>query len=238
MLCNIFAIFSDNHSNWEYCCKKKECFKDIKVFDLGYPRFDLLFDTKELSNDKNIVFTWIPRWSTDGKYNDETGFFKYSEFLINYFKIHKDIYLIIRPHPNMFNHFINSGIMSKEDVENYYLNINQIDNIEMDYNLDYLDTLKKSDVLIADMSSINFEFFLMKKPIIYCGKSDDFNLEGKDMMKSYYFINNKIELEHYLNEMVIGIDQNKEIREDMANFYINKTPKNIGEAIIDTCLKF
>ena len=243
---NLFVIFSESESNREYCLKEKErirWYKDLHVFYLGFPRFDLydrkwMEATTEIKKcEKNRYFTWIPRWATNSEENDGTGFFAYHEHLVSYFRKHRELKLKIRPHPLMFQNFIRVGKMTEKEVEEFRIKIAEETNIELDDNIDYLETFCQTDVLIADMSSINFEFFLTGKPIIYCGDTEEYNKETEDMMRYCYKINNWGNLETYLDMLAKGDDPDRIQRYDAAKKYFENVPQKIGEAIIDKCLE-
>lgn len=236
-LANLFAVFSDSITNAEYCRKQANrlCL-DLHVFYLGYPRFDLL--KRNIINSNNIhVFTWIPRWSVDAVNNDATSFFKYNENLIKYFQSHRDLQLIIRPHPLMFDNFVKLGIMTSDEVEKYKDDIDKENNIFLDNNIDYLDTFAETDVLIADMSSINYEFYLLGKPMIYCGNPLEYNVESKKMMECSYIVSDWKELENSIENLCDGIDPTFVERERDINKIFSNIPTNIGKKIINECVR-
>ena len=127
--------------------------------------------------------------------------------------------------------------MTEKEVEEFRIKIAEETNIELDDNIDYLETFCQTDVLIADMSSINFEFFLTGKPIIYCGDTEEYNKETEDMMRYCYKINNWGNLEVYLDMLAKGDDPDRIQRYDAAKKYFENVPQKIGEAIIDKCLE-
>lgn len=247
MFRNIYAIFCDNLSNMEYCLKRKKevkWYKGLNIYYLGFPRFDLYSDVIQnqevlhRKNKKNICYTWIPRWSMDSVNNDATGFFDYCEHLINYFTVHRELKLIIRPHPMMFTNFIEKGFMSEEAVKEFCRKLRNFDNISLDNHLDYMETFRITDVLIADLSSLNIEFFITGKPVIYCGDLNEFNRETKRMVELFYTINNWGEMKQCLDQLALGIDRNKKERYKAISEFLQKIPGNIGEAILNECLKF
>ena len=87
-----------------------------------------------------------------------------------FFKQHSELKLIIRPHQLMFPNFINNHIMKKEEVNDLKAFVNSLPNVFFDNELDYYLSFQRADVLIADFSSLIVEFFLTKKPIVYCGE--------------------------------------------------------------------
>lgn len=232
LLSDVYAIFSDCITNYNYCLKEHyECYPDIHLFYYGFPRFDIV---RKMQNRKceRKVFTWIPRWNTDTVNNDGTSFFKYKDLLVDYFNSHPDLSLIIRPHPNMFKHFIKIGLMSEKDVKYYLDKVNCINNVCMDDNMDYLQTFEKTDVLIADMSSINYEFYLTGRPIIFCGDTSHFNEETRIMYNLMYNVSDWQGLKGWIEKIINGYDPSfKERRLDILKAF-NELPDNIGDAIV------
>lgn len=236
-LANVYAVFSESDSNARYC--KEQAVKwhlDLQVFNLGFPRFDLFKRNVTKFKKNGRVFTWIPRWSVDAEENDATSFFKYNENLMEYFRLHKELKLILRPHPLMFDHFVKLGIMTVEDVEIYKSNIDKENNIFLDDNIDYLETLVETDVLIADMSSINYEFYLMGKPMIYCGDPSEYNAETQKMMEYSYIVSNWVELKNKIELLANDVDPTFDDRARDIDDIFSNMPTNIGAAIIDKCL--
>lgn len=236
-LANVYVVFSESDSNALYC--KEQAVKwqlDLQVFNLGFPRFDLFKRNATKFKKNGRVFTWIPRWSVDAKGNDATSFFKYNENLMEYFRLHKELKLILRPHPSMFDHFVKLGIMTMEDIETYKSNIDKEHNIFLDDNIDYLETLTETDVLIADMSSINYEFYLMGKPMIYCGDPSEYNAETQKMMGYSYIVSNWMELKNKIELLANGVDPTFDDRARDVDYKFSNMPINIGAAIIDKCV--
>lgn len=239
MLSNLFAIFSESESNYTYCNKQKQLYyHDLNVYYLGFPRFDLIHKIKSNDICNYSIFTWIPRWSVDTNNNDGTSFFSYCDLLIDYFSEHKEISLVIRPHPNMFNYFLNNGIMSSESIKELFERINKYKNISFDNNYDYLVTFENTDILIADMSSINYEFFLLGKPIIYCGEIDDYNKEGLEMAQMYYYVRNNDDMVKELDMLANRVDPLKHKREIISREILNSFPKDSGKRILEACINY
>lgn len=183
---HLYMIFADNRCSHNYVIKKNITSLVIgarRVYDIGYPRFDLIAHCME--NNKCKTFLWLPRWSVDDS-NDKSTFVDYYEHLVEFFEKDNSIELIIRPHPLMFENFIKCGLYSKEQVDQIINRVNMISNITWDNNTDYLKTFDESDCLIADFTSLIIEYYVTGKPIIYCGKSESFNEIGKEIEKSFY----------------------------------------------------
>lgn len=237
LLSDLYAVFSDCNTNYEYCVKERDkWYPDLHPYFLGFPRLDIVRRMGgETRNGK--VFMWIPRWNTDKKNNDGTSFFDYKDKLLDFFCEHPDLKLIIRPHPVMFSTFVRIGLMTQKDVELYLERVRKCPNVFMDDNMDYLQTFENTDVLIADMSSINYEFYLTGKPIIFCGDPNHYNEETKTMYELLYMAPEWDKLKEYICSLSEGGDYLYESRkEDICKAY-SGLPDDIGEAIVMKCIK-
>lgn len=197
---------------------------------MGYPRFDLILQEspeRKLQQRKTVL--WLPRWSID-ETNDRSYFFDYLECMLHYFGENAMHSLIIRPHPLMFQNFMDNGVISKDEVEQLKTRIQFVSNIKFDENTDYLDTFRQSDILVADFTSLLIEFFLMRKPILYCGSTINFNSVGKIMEEGIYSIPNKDSLISTLSDLLNEKDRKRD-QYIAAAKKIAPVNKNIGNEI-------
>lgn len=229
---NVYLIFSDNEETKAWCSSHSKYEEKIgirKVLDIGYPRFDNLAHTCLDSEKKTVM--WLPRWSID-EANDRSYFFDYFEKFFKYFSIHLELKLIIRPHPLMFENFIEKGKMTKFEVNALLKRVSETPNICFDKNCDYLETFIHIDVMIADFTSLLIEFFVTKKPIIYCGESRSFNSIGKEMLNGMYVVSNWDTLSNCLSKLIIGEDVLLENRSQIIK-KILKHDYPVAKSILD-----
>lgn len=167
---------------------------------------------------------WAPRWTTDKKLGG-SNFFTYKDFMLDYFREHDEMNLLMRPHPLMFDNFISTGEMTADEVEKYKAEVNSIKNIAFDDQKEYAATFWNSDVLIADYSSIVPEYFLTEKPLIFCATNMELTLldNMKDILKGSYVVNSEQELRGCLEELRQGKDTRKDIRIEMKQKLFGKT---------------
>ncbi len=205
---NLYMIFAESKDSYEYIVQNSTVELQIecrKVYNIGFPRFDILQTTLDKRRDNISSFLWIPRWSDDSLY-DKGNFLKYYIDIISYFEHNKNLSLIIRPHPLMFNNYIDKKIMTEDEVEALKLQIDKIENIKLDTNLDYIETFKISDALIADFSGLIAEFFVTGKPIIYCGDAQSFiSGIGKAMYETFYISKTSQQLLENINNLAGGL---------------------------------
>lgn len=235
---NIYLIFAENtetlkyiETNSTYELKKSS----RKILDIGYPRFDML-ESARRNRDTISTFLWVPRWSTEDV-NDSSHFLDFFDNLIEYFKKISGVNLIIRPHPLMFKNFIQKGILSETDVQKIKDTVELIPNISFDNNLDYIETFKSADALIADFTSLLIEFFLLDKPIIYCGETNCFNSVGKTMDRGLYHATNWKDLKHEIELILHGNDSLRDARSWIVNSYFEKNGERVGDKIAAEILR-
>lgn len=131
LLMNIDYLFADCDKVYQYCNSKLKLCKNADskkiVYNIGFPRYDLV--EREKKHDGVKTFLWLPRWTTSTDNNEKSTFFENKDVLIKYFQDHPELSLIIRPHPLMFAHYIDTGVMSKAEVDNYKQLIKDAPNI-------------------------------------------------------------------------------------------------------------
>jgi len=229
------AIYACNDYTYKYCIDKARSYsstKDIKVFNYGYPRFELL----QQSNNKAVKrFLWIPRWSVDDLNNNGTSFFKYYRLLFEFFSNNRSLSLVIRPHPLMFYNFVRLKLMTEGEVDQFKRMVEESPNIILDDSSDYLQTFNQVDAMIADYSTLIVEFFISGKPIIYCGDTDGFNEDLSKMVSLMYVADNWVDVEKNIGKLSDGKDTGYHDRRIYINsFYVGSN--SISKRIVDSCL--
>ena len=238
-ICNVYAIFAENiyYKNvlsniFEFL----ECVEFKKVFNLGYPRFDL-YKTCNHINDKKYRKTvlWLPRWTTDSS-AEATTFFLYKEIIIKYFKELSDVCLICRPHPLMLRNFVSYNLMTENEAQDFLDIFQKTPNFEYDLDGDYTVSFRKADVFISDFTSLLVEEILMQIPIIYTGKTKNFDKASLKFSKGFYRAKSEKELTNCLNMLLNDDDVLKEKRiEAREELELNcySSGKKIVEALIN-----
>ncbi len=131
-----------------------------KIKVTGQPRTDIFFDKKkfeaiEFPKKNAKVILYLPTWR---KYShnlfDEKYKFNFKK--INDFLKKNNAYLIIKVHNNEFRKYQNEIKKYKSES-----------NIKMIFIDDIYPIMPTVDMLIADFSSVHFDFMLIDKPLIY-----------------------------------------------------------------------
>lgn len=186
---------------------------------------------RKRENFKKTVL-WTPRWSTDS-FVGGSNFFNYKDVLTNLAKLNSEIFFIIRPHPLMFENFINTGEMSKTEVEEFKKKCRNEKNIFLDETKEYTDTFWNSDLLITDLSGMIPEYYSTMHPIIYCNSDCKFNytVTSKKMLHTCYVVNNKDELIHKFTDLINGNDFKIQDRKKFFDKYFSKACWNSDKIV-------
>ena len=215
LLTYVDYLFADCDKVYQYCNSKLKLCKNADskkiVYNIGFPRFDLVERDKKSSIK---TFLWLPRWTTSTDNNEKSTFFENKDVLIKYFQSHPELSLIIRPHPLMFAHYIDTGVMSKAEVDAYKQLISDTPNITLDENPSYIGSFKKADCLIADYSSVVIEYFITGQPIIYLNGTKTIE---RSIADAFYVSETPDQTLSFVQKLADGIDEKADLREKALN---------------------
>ena len=189
---------------------KRTTAKQIQNFlFLGYPSFEAYFKKQPLNNEIHSVL-WIPRWSYAEK-GGGSNFLKYKDLYKDLAKDHPDLDFTMRPHPLMFTTLEKQGLFSHEEIDVYKADLREA-NVELDQHSLLDERLEKTDLMIADYSSIIIAYFLSGRPIIYC--DGGLNMYGiyKDLYDAMYVAHSWEDVLSFVNVLKEGKDPLKEKR--------------------------
>lgn len=175
---------------------------------LGFPRFDLFYKKQNLQKERKVfTILYTPRWTSSFKKKNQVGtFLSYITFFYDYAKNNRDIKIIIRPHPLMFSHYLENGIVESDYFFKLENNFKYLGNIFMDKNKDYLESLEEADVFISDYTSLLVDYFISGKPVIYLGNLDLFNADTRKMCKSFYLADSWQKIKMFIEQIRNGND--------------------------------
>ncbi len=211
-----------------------------KIFDFGYPSLASICTGKGMKdtpfwNEQEYKFKvmWTPRWTMD----DECGgthFFEYKDFFLHYFDLMPEASLVFRPHPLAFHNWVETGQMTQKEVDEYLRYYEEHSNMYYDTCETYNATFWKSDVLVTDFSSIIVEYFVTKKPVIYCSKDlTIFNSYIRNIMNGCYLVSSEEELKKVLDGLKNGYDPLREKRHQLVDSLLAKHTEDTVNNIIN-----
>lgn len=144
-----------------------------RILSVGYPAMEARFavsDSKSVSTEKGrrskVRLLWTPRWS----YDPVTGgshFFEYRDRILELKRRYPEFDVTIRPHPLAFENYVSLGMMTSKDVESYKSEAAGA-GVQFDGNELVEETFESTDILLTDVSSIDFVYALSAKPIVFC----------------------------------------------------------------------
>lgn len=236
----LYFYYAENKEEYEYTKKVMSTFNGNHYsLNLGYPMLDRelmiiketpsAFDRIKRNEEQKIIYA--PRWTTN-KAIYGSSFFEFKDKIIEYMQAHKDKKLVFRPHPLMFDNFIQTGEMTKKEVNNYKGLLTE--NIIYDDESDYFKTFQDSDVLITDYSSVILDYFILNKPIIICGNNDESKYTGvmKKINKVLYKAKNWKEVQRILDDLSKGIDNKQINRKKIIYEIIDQNDGNVSMKIV------
>jgi len=203
---NIYFAFIDSEEN-ALTLLRYGNYKGRILFR-GFPELENIKQSTIINTVKNVL--WAPRWS----YSDNVGgshFFEYKDEILRLKEYYDDINLTIRPHPLAFDNYISQGLMTIEEKEMYLESVEKSKAI-IDKNANIEDTFKSTDVLITDISSIIFHFFLSGKPIIYCKANVEVSASFAAIQKGLYIADNWEDVLACYKKLYAGQDPLKSVR--------------------------
>ena len=173
---------------------------------------------------------YSPHWTVGGL-GHCYGTFEWSgKFMLEYAKSHPEIKWVFKPHPILFKSLIDTGIMTKEEAEEYY---NDWASVGIKYEGgDYLEWFAKSKMMITDSCSFLGEYFVTEKPLILLmSEKSPFRSLNHPILKTYYCAKNLEELKHFL-KILPEDDYMKQTRVDALNA-LGLRNNNASKKIID-----
>ena len=184
--------------------------KNLKI--VGHPQLDYFYlNRDEIDNAQKKYVIYAPHWSINVPWENYSTFIWNGKYILEFAKAHPEINWVFKPHPILKYRLKNQGIMSDDEIENYW---NEWEKIAIVYETgDYMDFFKHSYAMITDCGSFLTEFFLTKQPVIHLVSSSaiPYNPSAKKIVETYYQAHNINELENFLKTVII--DKNDYLKE-------------------------
>ncbi|WP_289302356.1 CDP-glycerol glycerophosphotransferase family protein [Sporofaciens musculi] len=236
---NVYMFFAENgYAKKLIIEREKELYakKQKNAYYLGYPALDNIRKSKGIKghfwmeDDPRYKILWCPRWTTDVNLG-ASNFFEYKDFFIEWVNKRKNTSVVFRPHPMMFSNFEKTGEMSGEEAKQYLNNYMEHERLMYDNYAEYYTTLWNSDVLVADLTTVIIEYFVVRKPIIYCVADIEYNDFMKKVISGCYCVHNGQELADTLDMLERGEDPLLDERNRIAD-YLLKGKEDTAKVIV------
>ena len=202
----------------------------VNVKAVGYPNLDYFNNNNQTSD----FIIYSPHW-TIGGLGDDYGTFEWSGlYMLEYAKTHPELNWVFKPHPLLKKALVDTKIMSKSEVEDYYKEWTKV-GVKHESG-DYLELFKKSKMMITDSCSFLGEYFLTEKPLVLLmSDKSQFRSLNHPILRTYYCAHNIDELKHFL-EILPENDYMKETRLSALN-ELGLKNNNASKKIFDDILE-
>ena len=181
---------------------------------------------KERANGRKIVL-----WNTHHSVNDTSTSFsswkKYGELLIDLFQKRRDIFVLWRPHPLFFKAI--EKYYPKDEYGVLQERVNKMDNLLIDKSDNYMESFLVSDLFVSDASSLVKEYVHLRRPVLLTTLDKEIVI-NESLRDCCCIPNNEIELEEYLDDMLLG----KNVKEVQQINYttFGENDKCIGKKVV------
>lgn len=236
---NIYMFFADSNYYKEKNIKRMKYSHEKKVrksFSIGYPSFEDYVRITPNREKDNITILWTPRWSDSGEVGG-SNFIPFMNPIVEFVDQTINCNLIFRPHPLLFKNFVDTGKVSEESMNEYINKYETKKRMKIDKEAEYVETFKEADVMLTDITSLIPEFFLTKKPIIYCESGAILNEFMKNLLRGCYVVNSWDEAQNKLKMILDGIDPMKQTREEICELAFGTDVENASENICNEILR-
>ena len=217
-----------------YCCSEDQAEEVTKIGNiesvyLGYPGFTSLDYYKK--NSSNINILWTPRWTEDDHYGGSC-FYRYKDKILDLLDISDSISLKLRPHPLTFENAVKEKRMTEVEVKEYIEKINS-SGASFDNNKIVGETLRDTDILITDFSTVVVFYFVSGRPIIYCSDTN-IPMTGlfRQILDSVYIAKSWEDVYRITKDLVNGIDPLFEKRQEVIR-KMDVSKDSVGKIVED-----
>ncbi len=160
---------------------------------LGHPKFDFTYkalvkrEFKNLEWEKKINGRPVVLWNSHFSVEKNGGvgtYFIWKDTIFNYFKEHKDIVLLWRPHPIFWQSITWQPGFNKVEFDEFLKELRESDNVIVDDSGDYRNAFSMSDALISDAATFLVEYCAAGQPVLYTPKQTGEFIINEDYLKS------------------------------------------------------
>lgn len=224
--CNMFFTETKYHKELN---QKMMYFDPHNMINTGYPGIEKFLDPTYIpnstwpvtvKNQKKVI--WAPHHTIENDwFYASSCFLDYADFMIEMAIKYKDeLSIVFKPHPLLRKRL--NLIWGKAITDEYYRKWDIMDNTSFE-NGDYHDLFINSDAIIHDSSSFLIEYMYTNKPALrtmrYTNYENHHNEFANECLNHYYLAYNKKDIEHFIINIINGIDPK---REDRTRFYNSK----------------
>lgn len=181
---------------------------------------------------------WAPHFtvSRDKTPHTFSNFFEYYEAFIDLAGAHPDIEFVLRPHPELFEHMVATGLKTRAEADDYRRRFNALPNGQVYEGGDIFELFKESDALILDSVGFLAEYLPTGKPICFLDsqRRQPLNRIGEALLAAYYRAWNTEEIGQFVRDVVVaGNDPLRERRRTASAANLLLPTTRAGAAIAE-----
>ncbi|MBP3688014.1 MAG: glycosyltransferase [Alphaproteobacteria bacterium] len=236
-----FRIFAPNQYHAEQLSSVIHRSDNIEI--TGYPRFDLynshLQDSpiwkirkKKKSRIKRII--WSPHWWAYGHSRGlANGVLNLWDYFYNYVQAHKDVELIVKPHPNLFNGLTQSGYITESKANSMIAAMNALPNAQVYMGGDYIDLFQTADLIVNNSISFLAEWLPSEKPMIFFDTERKFELNemAGQILEVYYHVSSITALDEQITNILYKQQDSMKYQRINCCKKLNLKAGNVAEKI-------
>lgn len=247
MMSEVFRVYPTSKPISKMMKKYSDIFGwNINSEYLGNPKTDRFFNVgkvedvwkKAKEGQKRIIWaphhTWAPYSNFLTYYND----------FLEYARVHKDIFIALKPHPALRDSLRDINKWSEEEIKQYFDAWKNGENTDL-FEGAWFDLFQKSDAMVLDSLGFMLEYSLSGRPACVIYRVDEngnrvmkFSDCGEELYEKLYHAKDMQEIENFLAMIRRGEDNQKEVRlEYIKDNYTPPYGKSGAENIYNDILK-
>lgn len=179
---------------------------------------------------------WAPHFTVTKDRTPHTfsNFFEYYEFFLGYAAAHPDVEFVLRPHPELFEHMVATGMKTRAEANAYRDRFNALPNGQVYEGGDIFQMFRQSDALLLDSIGFLSEYLPTGKPICFLDspRRQRLNPIGEKLLHAFYSAWNAAEIEEFVDQVIAGGDDwRRRDRERAIRTCIYMPPAGAGAEI-------
>lgn len=216
---------------------------DIIISKINNGTKDIDIGWKKKINGRKVIL-WNTTHSSFGGGMGEYlfSFHTWYKQILEIFKMNKNLFLIFRPHPHLFDELIANQICTKYEIDKFKEYFEQSDNLLWDDTKDYINAFNASDVLFSDWSGLLVTYLPTRKPIVFLEPEHVQEIVlDEELVQGFYRVSDDDELQEIVKIIVNDEDPLEEKRmqvmDDFIKYKDGKNGERIKEILLDEWIK-
>lgn len=210
----------------------------------GHPRMDVLLDLplehdveleRQIGDRKAVL--WNPH--LDARLNGTrfgrgfSTFLGWRFFMLEEFARRPDMFLVIRPHPQLFSMLHAHGVQTQAQIDAYFARCAALPNVVIDRRPSYLAAFAATQAIMSDASSFVLEYAVTGHPVLYLRNpgSPGLDPDGEFVTKYCHTADTEAEIRRFLDRVAAGQDPEGDLRRAAIREFMFRPQGGVGAAI-------